>query len=129
MRPSFPRTAFTVVVALGFGLAVPMGATVLPTVSAATTSQPSAASPNIICQPGGTCGSVQYFIPGSWWGYPWDHNTIVVGQWQEGYVEKGVIGCIVTGAITAAIPVGGEITAAGLAVACLTGGTMSVAGL
>ncbi len=82
-------------------------------------------NPRMICGGNpGQCGNFQYFIPGSWWGYPWDHNNITYGYWNPSFSGSGaVVGCLVgTAAWALTIAAGGEVFYAGLVIGCVVGG-------
>jgi len=91
-------------------------------------SPSSSGSPNLLCQPGGTCGTFQYFDPGIWW-VRYGNGQFGSGNWEHGY-SGPVYGCLVGGVggslLFAAL--GGEIGVGALVFNCAWGGLLGVSG-
>ncbi len=92
-----------------------------------TSFQSVSDAPRMICGGNpGQCGSFEYFIPGSWWGYPWDHNNITYGYWHPTLSASGAVnGCLASFAAGAAwAALGGAVTLGGLVFACVVTGAI-----
>jgi hypothetical protein len=80
-------------------------------------------TPEIICDPGVTCGDPEYFLPGQWWVYDLDQGRYWSGLWhEEDNAEGAFIGCVFSGTVAGLIPVEGWLYWAGVSAACVAGG-------